>query len=371
MKNNFTQRSKALTAISFYASIALCLLGCFWAALVVFLLFVYFSVRITQTAHGRLDYLTALSLSVITVNARLKPEKSMDFRIRLPINLLYPLSNLIPKEPVSQVSNIEIFTETSSINGPLNARVYWPAKVKNTQGGLPLIVYFHGGGFVLGSVAVFDNEARSLANACNGIVVSVDYRLAPRNPYPAAIEDGFEAVKWAFQNAESLGADKTKILVAGDSAGGAISAAVALKVVNERLPYPLAGQLLFYPVTDMSDTTYSSLTHFIEGYGMSQNQMEGFKQAYLGHVEDLKDPYISPLCANNHKGLAPALIITAGFDPLRDSGERYAEKLKLNGVPVSYIEYRGMMHGFMSIRYFKQRADAFNETGNFVQELFK
>lgn len=326
--------------------------------------FVYLAYQTTQTPHGRLDWRAALSLNLLEFSIRLKPEKSMDFRLPLRVNLLYPLSSLLPNEAVEKTRDISI----SGGEGDVPARVYWPNKAVECPGSLPVIVYFHGGGFAVGSVDVFDDLCRSLANSTKAVVVSVEYRLAPRFPYPAAIEDGYAAVKWVSQNAAELGADAGKLLIAGDSAGASISAVVALKAM-EQGELDIAGQILYYPQTDMRGTQYDSMTNFVDGYGLSAEMVAGFHEAYCAKEEDLSHPYLSPLLAPTLCGLPPALVLTAGFDPLHDAGELYAQKLMENQVPVTYLDYKDIIHGFLCIRFFPQRRDALNETAKFVDRL--
>ena len=349
-------------------SLCVALAGWFFCAYFIAVLasaaFFYMAYQVTQTPHGRLDCLAALSLNLLEFGVRIKPDKAMDFQLPLRLNLLYPLSSLLPNEPVEKTEDISL----TGGEGDVPARVYWPNKTVDCPGELPVIVYFHGGGFAVGSVEIFDDLCCSLANATHSVVVSVEYRLAPRFPFPAAIEDGYAAVQWVANNAAQLGADPAKLIIAGDSAGGTISAVVALKALQENGP-AIAGQILYYPLTDMSNPEYDSLVNFSDGYGLSKAMMEAFNEAYASKVEDLGQVYLSPLLAPSHSGLPPALVVTAGFDPLHDCGERYAKKLQQDQVPVTYLDYKDTIHGFMSIRFFWQRRDALRETGKFVDRL--
>lgn len=364
MKNSSNRLVLMLTLLSI---VVFTYFGYAFAAFVCIALFGFLTYKLTHTPHGHLDYRTAVSLHLLTFGYRLKPDPDINFYLHLPINLLYPLSSLLPNEPVEKTQDIML----DGGDGSIPARVYWPNKTSERIGSMPVIVYFHGGGFVVGSVNIFDDVARSLSNSTRAIVVSVEYRLAPRHPFPAAIEDGYAAVNWVTENARNIGADPKKLLIAGDSAGAAICAVLALKALEENGPN-IIGQILYYPVTDLRGTPYGSVQNFSDGYGLSKKQMDGFFDAYIGHLDDPKDlehPYISPLLAPKHSGLPPALIVTAGFDPLHNSGDLYAQKLKENNVPVTYIDYKNMVHGFMSIRFFSQRRDAFNETGKFVDRI--
>ena len=175
----------------------------------------------------------------------------MDFEITMPINLVYAISALMPKPEMRKVEDVAIPGRDREIP----ARVYWPRASAEPGAAPPLIVYYHGGGFVVGSVDIFDGLARSIADAAGAVLVSVGYRLAPRDPYPAAIDDAFAALEWAAASAARLEADPSQLLVAGDSAGGNLAAVVALKARDRGGP-PLAGQILYYPATDLSDTDY-------------------------------------------------------------------------------------------------------------------
>jgi len=229
-------------------------------------------------------------------------------------------------------------------------------------------VYFHGGGFVVGSVDIFDSPTRQLAAETGVIVISVDYRLAPTHPWPAATLDGYAAVQWAAENAERLGGDSAKIIVGGDSAGGNLAAVVALMARDQGSPH-LAAQVLYYPATDLGDngTIWPSNEKFRDGYGLSAKSNLAFSEAYFGHIEDTTEPYLSPLRAESLSGLPPALVVTAGFDPLTDSAHAYVERVQAAGVDTTLAHFPQMIHGFMSIRLFNQQQQAVNHTVNFVQ----
>ena len=361
-----TETNKLYTLLPLFAAIVSMIFGYYLLGCILLLVFGVVSYRLTCTPHGKLSYLAAMSLNFTTFGYRYKPDSAIDFHLPLPINLLFPLSSLLPNESVAKTEDIKV----KGGDGEIPARVYWPRKTAECHGSLPVIVYFHGGGFVVGSVNDFDDLTRSLANATHAIVVSVEYRLAPRHPYPAAIEDGCAAVRWVAENAESLGADPEKLVIAGDSAGATISAVVT-HLMQENDDPKITGQILYYPHTDLRGTPYDSFVKFRDGYGLSSEMIDGFHEAYLGHVDDLSHPYVSPLLTENFKNLPPALIVTAGFDPLHNSGELYAKKLSENHVPVTYFDYKDMIHGFISIRFFPQRRDVFAQTGKFIDRLFQ
>lgn len=334
-------------------------------ALIALIIAIAYSYTWTYTPHGRLDYRAAASLHTMSFTYNhFKPIPSMDFEIPLPINLIYSLSDLMPNEKVAETKDIKI--PGNGIDIP--ARVYWPQNGDRNQP-LPVIVYFHGGGFVVGSVDIFDSLTRALANATKAIVVSVDYRLAPAHPYPAAVDDCYAATQWAADNIATLGGDPKKIAVAGDSAGGNLSTVVALKARDAGTP-TIAAQIMYYPAVDLSETHYDSKDKFGDGYGLSKAAGKKFEQAYGANVTDRKDPYFSPLYAPSLTGLPPALIITAGFDPLTDASKAYAAKLQSSGTSVTALNYSDIVHGFMSVKLFPQRRDALNATSVFLNTVF-
>ncbi len=231
--------------------------------------------------------------------------------------------------------------------GDIPVRVYWPRGASGTR---PLIVYFHGGGFVICDLDSHDGACRSLANETGAVVVSVDYRLAPEHPFPAAAEDSYAATVWAAEHASELGADATRLAVAGDSAGGNLAAVVALMARDRKGPR-LRHQLLIYPVTDLSPGrhTHPSQTDNATGYFLRTRDMEWFRAQYLPKGDDGLDPYASPLLAADVRNLPPAFVVTAEYDPLRDEGEAYGAKLAAAGIPVEMVRAEGLFHGFFSM----------------------
>jgi len=228
-------------------------------------------------------------------------------------------------------------------HGPIPVRIYAP----ESKGPHPLLAYFHGGGWVLGSVATADVACRALAAATGCVLVSVDYRLAPEHEFPVPLDDCTAAVRWLAEHAAEVDADPARIAVGGDSAGGNLSAAVALRLRDEGGPR-LAHQMLVYPVTDASFETRSYRENG-EGYFLTRAGMEWFWNHYLPGPADAANPLASPLRAPDLRGLPPATVITAEFDPLRDEGEAYAERLREAGVPVRLTRYDGVIHGFFGM----------------------
>lgn len=228
--------------------------------------------------------------------------------------------------------------------GEIPIRVYTP---KGGTAPRPVVVFFHGGGWVIGDLESHDAPCRQLANAVPALVVAVDYRLAPEHKFPAAPEDCWAAVRWVADNAGSLGGDPTRLAVCGDSAGGNLSAVVAL-MARDRGGPKLAAQVLVYPATDLTCDSPSHVTNG-KGYFLEAEMMAWFIGHYVRSAADRTDPYASPIRAKDLAGLPPAVVVTAEFDPLRDEGEAYARRLREAGVPVEQRRYDGMIHGFFSM----------------------
>lgn len=235
----------------------------------------------------------------------------------------------------------------TAIAGPdgdeIPLRIYTP----HTDGSArPVIVYFHGGGYALCSLEIADKPCRELANLTGCVVVNVEYRLAPEHPAPAAVDDCYAATCWAAREAGRYGGDGRRLAVAGDSAGGALAAGVALRARDEQGP-EIGLQLLLYPITDVEASDFPSRTENGEGYLLTQRSMEHFAQLYLPEGHDPADPYVFPHRAPDLADLPPAVLVTAGFDPLRDEGISYGTRLQAAGVRVTHLHNPSMIHGFL------------------------
>jgi len=238
-------------------------------------------------------------------------------------------------------------TTVAGAERPLRARLYVPEEAQHASAS-PLIVYYHGGGWVVGDLDTHDQPCRLLANASGARVLSVDYRLAPEHRFPAPVDDALAAFYDAAASAERLGADPARIAVAGDSAGGHLAAVTAqLAAAAAGGPMP-AFQLLIHPATDFSEMTQSRLT-FAEGFLLTKDSMDWYEEQFLGPDGNRRDPRASPLLARDLSAVAPALVVTAGFDPLRDEGEAYAARLHASGVRTILRRHPGYVHGFIHV----------------------
>jgi acetyl esterase len=241
----------------------------------------------------------------------------------------------------------EVYRSTDRpIPGPGNdlpLRIYQPREAKPGEL-FPVLLWFHGGGFVIGNLDTHDSACRMLATQADCVVVAVDYRLAPEHKFPAALEDCMAALRWVAMHAREIGADAARIAVGGDSAGGNLATVCALLARNEGFP-PLAHQLLIYPCTAPEPETPSH-RKFAEGYVLTRNTITWFYKHYLRSRSDVNDFRFGPLIADDLSNLPPALVLVAGYDPLRDEGVDYAKRLIEAGNRVTLVNYEGMIHGF-------------------------
>ncbi len=313
----------------------------------------------SRTEHGVLDYKTAIALQLrdlfsgeeALTAARLREEGASRAR-------------MLQGRP-APVAKVEEMTIPGPA-GEIPIRVYWPEE----DGPLPVVVYYHGGGWVIGDLDTSDSLCRLLANGASAVVVSVDYRLAPEHRFPAAVDDSYAALQWVSRNAASLNADPSRIAVGGSSAGGNLTAAVAL-MARDRGGPELAYQVLIYPATNLFELKTESHQNFSDGYGLTREHIEFFRESYLPEVRERRNPYASPLLAESLEGLPPAIVITAGFDPLRDEGIAYAESLEAAGVSTVALDYPSMIHGFVTMdRLYSEAGEAIGEAAAALSKAF-
>ena len=256
-------------------------------------------------------------------------------------------------EQVVPVGSVEQATVDGGA-GPLPARVYRP----EGEGPFPTVAYFHGGGYVIGSLDTHDNMCRDLCRGARAVVVSVDYRLAPEHRFPAGIEDAVAATRWVIAHARSLGGNDV-VAVAGDSAGANFSAVVAQQLRDSPMPTgSLAAQFLIYPAVDHSGADHASIDENARGYFLEKQTMGWFYAHYVGDWKASRDPRLAPLQAASLAGLPPAVIVTAEFDPLRDEGEAYGRALVAAGGRADVIRCDGMIHGFFDMGRWSPAAQA-------------
>jgi acetyl esterase len=301
-----------------------------------------------KTPYGLLEFRTAFFLRILRLFRR--------FRVDLEGSVEKNRANILRNALLAQGRKEEVFcVEESAFPGPggeIKIRLYTPEDRED----LPILLYYHGGGMVFGCIDTHDGVCRSLANTCRAVIVSVEYRLAPENPYPAAVEDAYAALLWAARG--ELRADSAKIIVAGDSAGGNLAAVVSLMARDQKGP-EISLQVLIYPVTNISATDTPSYIRFETGYGLTMREVKWFRSQYLPRKEDWTHPHASPLLAESHAALPPALIVAAEFDVLSSEAEAYGEALRKAGVPAKYVCYPGMVHGFISMgRFLRQSGEA-------------
>lgn len=269
-------------------------------------------------------------------------------------------------------AQVDIYrNEDRSIAGPggeIPLRIYTPRKLESGET-LPVLMWYHGGGYVIGDLDTHDSVCRALANESDCIVVAVDYRLAPEHKFPAAVEDCEAALKWVAKNAASINVDPKRIAVGGDSAGGNLSAVVSILARNAGFPN-ICFQLLVYPVTAPEPETKSHYA-FAEGYMLTRKTIAWFFQKYLRNSKDAFDFRYAPLEADDLSSLPPAHVIVAGYDPLRDEGITFAEALIHGGNRVRLSNYEGMIHGFYLMGgVLDQARRAVSESAAMLREAF-
>jgi len=266
-------------------------------------------------------------------------------------------------EPVDKIENHKIREGLSEIP----VRVYWPKVADTEQQDLyPIIVFFHGGGWVTLELDPYDEFCSMLANHSESIVISVAYRLSPEHKFPTPLNDCYAATKWAFENAKFLEGDIDTILVAGDSAGGNLAATVALMAKEKNGPQ-IAGQLLIYPITDLT----SDLSKFSRAkFGPSKEEMDWYGRQYLKNDSEKRNPLVSPIYGDL-RGLPEAIVITAEADPLRDQDLAYAKKLEQSGVKILVMDYPEMIHGFVTMpSFFPEGRDAIEKIASEIKKIY-
>ncbi|MFC7154934.1 alpha/beta hydrolase [Halomarina halobia] len=266
-------------------------------------------------------------------------------------------------EPVGDVADF-------SIPGPdedVPVRLYLP----EGEGPHPALVYLHGGGWVIGSLDTVDDVCRGLVNRVGCAVLSVDYRLAPEHPFPAALDDAYAAVEWTAAHGDTVGVDPGRIAVGGDSAGGNLTAGATL-MARDRGGPEIARQVLVYPaVASPVVHDFDSYEENGEGYFLERESVAWFYERYVARAADQRNEYAAPLLARDLSGLPPATVVTAGFDPLRDEGREYANRLAEAEVPVTDYHYEGMIHGFVSLPDYLDAADeALDDVAADLEEAF-
>ncbi|MBI9083603.1 MAG: alpha/beta hydrolase [Desulfobacterales bacterium] len=317
-----------------------------------------------DTGHGRLNYKVAVILKFLSLSEDDGSENGSRPSVAESRKRLL--------EKVEKFSSVPVTVKrviNQKIPGPavdIPVRIYIPVESKS----LPVVLFYHGGGWVQGNLDSHDNLCRYLSVASNAIVVAVDYRLAPEHPFPAGLDDAYAALVWVSENAGSFGGDPARIAVMGDSAGANLSAVLSLMARDRKGP-KIARQVLVYPSTDLSRLDNDSYSYFGKGFMLTKANIEWFRALYLPNKDNWTDPYASPLLADDHGHLPPATIITAEMDPLRDEGKQYADKLKKAGVSTNYHCYKGMIHGFVSAdKVLNQAHEALDEIALDLKKSF-
>lgn len=292
-----------------------------------------------RTPHGSLDPRIAVYLKL--TDAAGKNRRQLAAPVEESRRMLAEKAASVAGDPVPLASVRDIKAKAQGLTVPV--RVYTP----EGDGPFPVVLFYHGGGWVQGSIDTHDNLCRVIAKKSGAVVVSVEYRLAPEHTYPAAVNDAYSALLWVAKSGSVINCDSDKLAVAGDSAGGNLAAAVSL-MARERGGPDIDYQVLIYPGLDAVHLDTDSYRNFGRGYMLDREAVERFITLYLPNEKERREPYASPLLADSHRDLPPALVITAGFDVLRDEGEAYVDKLKKEGVEARLVRYDGMVHGFIS-----------------------
>ena len=318
----------------------------------------------TLTKHAGLDPMVEKMLVPINRAEARKPMGQRTPRqMRRYMGSMSAMSLLFPAAPVASIKNKRV----PGPSGSIPVRIYTP----EGKGPFPVIVFYHGGGWVVGSPKMFDHYSRLLAGEAQALIFSVDYRLAPEHVFPAAHDDAYAALQWVAENAASINGDPKRIAVAGESAGGNMAAVVCMLARDQKGP-DILFQILMCPVTNVSDMNTASYNEFATGYFLTKEWMEAFRGFYLPDNNTWADSRVSPLLAETLVGLPPALVITADYDVLRDEGEAYGRKLFEAGVQTKHYRFGGVIHGFTTglVDFLAQSKDAVSLTAKSLHEVF-
>lgn len=332
-------------------------------SVILIIIVIFFGVRsLFKTSVARLDTYLSINLRLNKIfNPRSIDNKSIK-EIRENLNTE---STRWSKKPIafSNIKNLIILENSKKIP----VRIYTPSSISK----LPIVIYSHGGFWIGGNLNTHDAICRKLSKSSKAIVISVDYHLAPENPFPIAVEDIYDVLNWTYKNAESINGDKKHIAVAGDSAGANLSTVVSLMVKDKNGP-PITCQVLVYPSTNIFALNSNSWSQFANTVNLSTKDMEKYISLYVPKKEERKTPYASPLLRKDLSKLPDTLIITAEVDPLRDEGESYGNKLKKAGNNVTITRYKGVCHGFITMDKITNKADeAINQISLYLQKEFK
>ena len=322
------------------------------------------SIPCQLTKHDGMDPMVQSMLKFTNMSEAIKPlGERTPAQMRRYMRRMNSFTFLIPPTPVAKVRNISV----PGPGGQIPLRIYTP----EGDGPFPVIVFYHGGGWVLGTLPMVDHYCRVLTKESAAIVVSVGYRLAPEHVFPAALDDAYAALEWVAHNAASRNADAARIAVAGESAGGNLAAVVCM-LARDRQGPAIRYQVLMSPVTNISGMKTQSYSDYAKGYLLTRQWMEAFRGYYLPDSANWTSPLVSPLLADDLTNLPPALVITAEYDVLRDEGEAYARRLNSAGVAAKNFRCGGVIHGFTTtmVDYLSQTKDAIRLTARELAKVF-
>lgn len=317
--------------------------------------------NLNTTRYGNVDTIFGImsKIEILFNPTSFKNKTVCEIRVAL-----HRLTTIYSSKPISfsNIKNVNVKTATSQV--PI--RIYTP----NNNINLPLIIYSHGGSWISGDIDEYDNICRKLSKKTKAIVVSVNYCLAPENPFPAGLNDVYSVLLWIYRNAKSIHGNSTQICVAGDSAGANLSAVIS-QMARDKVGPHIISQVLIYPSTNIYELNTNSWAYFGMEYNLTKENSNKFISLYIAKLEDRKNEYASPLLTKDFKNLPNTLIITAQFDPLRDEGESYGDKLKQAGVNVRCTRYNGVTHGFVSMDRITKKSDmAINEISTYLRGQF-